>query len=223
MTLDSGKHLQNFFKILRNKYRYRAKNPLTGKMKWYYDKVPKIKYFAVGEYGFQKDRPHYHVILLNSHEKFIVDSWKHGNVHIGQVAQASIMYCLKYVMKDGKIPKHKNDDRVPEYRRSSLKLGENYLSKAIIDYHRKNPEKSYIIQEGGFKIAIPRYYRKKIWNDLELKKVNDIIAQHLEKVDQKREISFNQQNKKESYDDFKRKSADYKHRTAISRNKKTRD
>jgi len=183
----------------------------------------KIKYFAVGEYGFQKDRPHYHIILLNSHEKFIVDSWKYGGVHIGQVAQASIMYCLKYVMKEGKIPKHQNDDRVPEYRRSSIKLGLNYLSPAVIDYHKKNEQKPYITLEGGFKVAIPRYFRKKIWTDLELKKINDKIAQQVEKIELQNEKSFTRKYPNQNYHDTKQRNAEYKHQVAISRNKKTRD
>lgn len=224
MSLDIGKHLQNFFKTLRNQYRYKKINPETGKLKYYYDQVPKIKYFAVGEYGFQKDRPHYHVILLNSHENLITDSWRYGQVHIGKVQQASIMYCLKYVLKDGKIPKHKNDDRVPEYRRSSIKLGINYLTPEIIKYHRNNPKKAYITLEGGFKVAIPRYFRNKIWTELELQKINEIIARNLEQINELAEKKFlNENEKNHDYHGHLQSTAEYKHQRAIDRAKKTRN
>lgn len=223
MTLDNGKHLQNFWKTLRNCYRYRAKNPKTNKLKWYYDKVPKIKYFAVSEYGGQTNRPHYHALILNSHEHHIQNSWKYGFVHIGKVQQASIMYCLKYMMKDTKIPQHQNDDRIPEFRRSSIKLGLSYLTPQIIEYHRKNPDKPYIVQEGGFKVAIPRYFRKKIWSDLELKEINNMIAQQIEKLEERNESRFNFNNPQRNYVEQKRRAADYRYEIAVNRNKKTRD
>lgn len=223
MTLDSGKHLEKFWKILRNCYRYRAINPKTGRLKWYYDKVPKIKYFAVSEYGGKTNRPHYHALILNSHEHHIKNSWKYGFVHIGKVQQASIMYCLKYMMKDSKIPQHKNDDRIPEFRRSSVKLGLSYLTPQMIKYHRDNPEKPYIVQEGGFKVAIPRYFRKKIWNDLELKEINNMIAQIIEKKEIENENKFLTKNENQNYVERKRSSAEYKYQTAVRRTKKSRD
>lgn len=222
MTLDDGKHLEKYWKILRNCYRYRAINPKTGRKKWCYDKVPKIKYFAVSEYGTIGDRPHYHAIILNSHPHFIEKSWKYGFVHIGNVQQASIMYCLKYMMKDGKIPKHKNDDRIPEYRRSSINLGVSYLSESVKKYHKLNPEKPYITMEGGFKVAIPRYFRKKIWNELELKEINNMIAHQMQDLKQNQEQKFNKLNPGKNYVESQRKSADYKHRIAVERSKKTR-
>lgn len=221
MSLDAGKHLTLFFKTLRNQYRYRGFNPKTGKKKWYYDKVPKIRYFAVGEYGGKTLRPHYHAIILNSHEQKIIDSWKYGGVHVGQVTQGSIMYTLKYVMKDGKIPIHQNDDRIPEYRRSSLKLGLNYLSSAVIKFHRQNPLAHYIVMEGGFKLAIPRYFREKIWQKEELQKINEQIACYFEKINQTQEKIHNSKNEK-PYDDYTREQSEYRHKRSIQRTKSNR-
>lgn len=222
MSLDKTNHLKNYFKTLRNKYRYKKFDPITGREKYMYDRVPRIKYFAVGEYGFQKDRPHYHVILFNSHEQYIVESWPYGSVHVGNVEQGSIMYCLKYVMKDGKIPKHKNDDRVPEYRRSSQKLGLNYLTDAIKKYHRQNPLKPYITMEGGFKIAIPRYFREKIWDSLELSELNIMIAEQMSEIDSKNE-KIHYKTKNEDYGDYKKRNTDYRTRIQNLRAKKGRD
>lgn len=75
-----------------------------------------IKYFAVGEYGTNTERPHYHIILFNCKIELVQPTWQLGHVHYGEVTGASVGYTLKYVMKDGKIPKFKGDDRTPEFR-----------------------------------------------------------------------------------------------------------
>lgn len=104
MTLKP-KDMQTYYKRLRNTYRYRAKNPDTGKMKWYYDKVPKVKHYTVGEYGTLGEqnrgngRPHYHAIIFNSHEQNIIDAWSKfgdeiGNVKLGEVNNKSIAYLI---------------------------------------------------------------------------------------------------------------------------------
>lgn len=79
-----------------------------------------VKYFIVGEYGTKTERPHYHAIIFNSKPKLIESAWSLdgkpiGQVHFGSVTGASIGYCLKYMCKPGKIPVHRNDDRVPEF------------------------------------------------------------------------------------------------------------
>lgn len=104
-------HLKEFFRVLRKKQK------------------EKIRYYAVGEYGTEKRRPHYHIILFNVlDKKDIADSWSElkstetirnelgqvigtksnriqkGTVHIDSVSQRAIGYCLKYIDKDKKVP-----------------------------------------------------------------------------------------------------------------------
>jgi len=59
----------------------------------------KFRYYAVGEYGSRTYRPHYHVLVFGDvPEDVIRSSWKFGMVHIGQVTQASVNYCLGYMV-----------------------------------------------------------------------------------------------------------------------------
>lgn len=86
-------HLQNFFKRLRHKFDFR--------------------YFAVGEYGEQTRRPHYHALIFG--QDFLDDSfevtdtlysnpvvaqtWGYGMVSIGRVEMSSCCYVAGYCNK----------------------------------------------------------------------------------------------------------------------------
>ena len=101
----------------------------------------KIKYFAVGEYGTKKNRPHYHLIIygLRAPENrnnsklnfkyglFLAERiWKKGFCHVGFVNSKCISYVSKYVMKsfistDGK--------ELELFTLKSTGLGLSYLLK----------------------------------------------------------------------------------------------
>ena len=90
------------------------------------ENAPKIRYFACGEYGEQKNRPHYHVILFGYSfpdrelhtisngnplykSKLLEEVWKKGYCYIGEVTFESAAYVARYVMK-----KWKKDSREEE-------------------------------------------------------------------------------------------------------------
>lgn len=129
----------------------------------------KIKYWACGEYGSKNVRPHYHAIIYNLEPELLTKAWTLGDVHIGNVSGASIAYTTKYMHKGKIIPMHKNDDRVPEFSLMSKKLGSNYLTPQIIKYHQEDITRNYLTLEGGHKIALPRYYREKIYSEKQRK------------------------------------------------------
>lgn len=137
-----------------------------------------------GEYGSQTNRPHYHAIIFNTSEDCIRNAWAIagvpiGDVHFGTVTGASIGYCLKYMAKPGRIPMHKNDDRIPEFANMSKGIGSNYLSKAMLKYHKKDlVNRMYIPIMDGRKIAMPRYYKDKIYTPFE----REFIARHIEAI-----------------------------------------
>lgn len=147
----ANRDLQLFFKRLRKAH----------------DADCRIKYFAVGEYGGKTARPHYHAILFNADVKKIQPAWKLGEIHYGQVTGASVGYTLKYMAKKGVIPIHRNDDRVPEFSRMSKGLGAGYLSDAVLGWYLNEIEnKMYCPLMDGRKIAMPRYYKDKIFSPL---------------------------------------------------------
>lgn len=128
----------------------------------------KLKYFAVGEYGGKTMRPHYHIILFNADISTIQEAWQLGNCHYGTVNGASVGYTLKYMMKQPKIPMHRNDDRTPEFRLMSKGLGEAYMTKAMIRWHHAAiNDRMYCNIEGGKKIAMPRFYKDKMYTKVE--------------------------------------------------------
>lgn len=126
-----------------------------------------IKYYAAGEYGEDTMRPHYHVILFNAKIEKISPAWGLGHVHYGQVTEASVGYTLKYICKDSIIPLHDRDDRQKEFPLMSKGLGKNYLTKAMIAWHKASPDRMYCNLLDGKKIAMPRYYKDKIYTDWE--------------------------------------------------------
>lgn len=122
-----------------------------------------VRYYAVGEYGTRTQRPHYHVIAFNlprDASDLVHKTWGLGHVDVGEVTDASIHYVCKYhVNKIGDY-----GDRAPPFALMSRKpgLGVNYL-----DTHSKwhlDGLRGYT-QLNGFKAALPRYYRDKIFKD----------------------------------------------------------
>jgi len=124
-----------------------------------------IKYFACGEYGGQTRRPHYHVLLFNADQERIYPAWNMGHVHYGSVSAASVYYALKYVMKSSwYVKKHGVE---PEFRLMSKGIGMSYVeNQKFIKWHKADIEnRMYLNLTDGKKIAMPRYYKDKIFND----------------------------------------------------------
>lgn len=140
----------------------------------------KIKYYAVGEYGDQTERPHYHAIVYGALEEDLREQWKKGQVHVGAVTEASIGYTLKYLDKPVTIPKHRNDDRVPQFSTMSKGIGKNYVeNRENIQWHHQDMLNRYYLETlDGKKIAIPRYYKERLYSDEERDYLGKLIIKH---------------------------------------------
>lgn len=156
MTLDK-RDCQLFFKRLRKLH------PANSN----------IKYYLAGEYGGKTKRPHYHIILFNADIKLIDPAWQMGQIHYGLVEGASVGYTLKYISKPSRIPMHMNDDRVKEFSLMSKGLGAAYvLNEKFLSWHHADLDnRMYCNIEGGKKIAMPRYYKEKIYTEIERKRI----------------------------------------------------
>lgn len=137
----------------------------------------RLRYYAVGEYGTNRFRPHYHIILFNADIEQIERAWaldnqKIGDIHCGEVCEASIGYTLKYVSKPKRIPLHQRDDRIPEFAIMSKKMGDNYITENMIKWHKNDlTNRMYVPIKDGKKIAMPRYYKEKIYTMAEKKSI----------------------------------------------------
>lgn len=141
----------------------------------------KVRYYAVGEYGSKTYRPHYHVLLFGDvPDQVIRDCWVEekasrnhgqptGHVHIGTVTEASVMYCLGYIV-NGKGWKMRTKREAP-FALMSLRpgLGHSYLTKAMIEWHRSD-RRNYAILDGR-KRHLPRYYKVKIFSKIDLVRI----------------------------------------------------
>lgn len=154
MTLEKS-HFQKYMKRLRKKYTDR-----------------KITYFAVGEYGEKKGRPHYHIILIGldwTDQKIhddIINSWNDekgliGSVDISMFNSTTCRYVTDYIQKtyiaDKKLEREYYKGAQKPFQLQSKGIGLDYIR--LDSEHMKTTGK--VIYHGK-EIPLPRYYYNKI-------------------------------------------------------------
>lgn len=149
----------------------------------------KIRYFLVGEYGTETQRPHLHCIAFgvspivaggpDGFSGLVRDSWKCGHVYVGDATVDSMQYVAGYVTK--KMTK-KDDPRLegrhPEFARMSLRPGIGAL--AVDDIARavdtdaglqqliESGDVPAALKLGNKSLPLARYLRRKIRRKLGL-------------------------------------------------------
>lgn len=94
----------------------------------------RVRYYLVGEYGDESDRPHYHAALFGLSDVdaggvdgtggVVQSTWKMGHTYVGELTKESAAYIGGYVTKkmtrkdDGRL-----NGRYPEFARMSLRPG----------------------------------------------------------------------------------------------------
>lgn len=119
-----------------------------------------IKYYAVGEYGDNFGRKHYHAIIFNitySDDKIINKCWPFGFVDIAPVESGSMAYVAGYV--DKKLYGEDKDDFInagitPPFSVCSRKLGFDFVKKNWVQICRDK-----MIKVGNHFYPVPRYFR----------------------------------------------------------------
>lgn len=149
-------HLQNYWKLLRKKF-------------------PKgtISYYACGEYGSNRKRPHYHAIVFIQDFNIspvqalahLEKTWIHGESFAGTVTGDSVAYVLKYLSKKGSVPQYPGDTRTKEFQRVSKGMGKEYLTDQVKAWHLDDlTNRAYMPLPGGGRAPLPRYYKDKIYS-----------------------------------------------------------
>lgn len=155
------KHVQDFLKRLR-----------------YHHKAP-LRYFAVGEYGEQSLRPHYHLVLFGIdftdrqalppgrrgdplYRSPVLDQiWGMGGCTYGQVTPRSARYVAKYCLKkvNGDLAAVHYGARLPEFAVMSLKPG---IGADWFERYRSDVYPSDFCVLEGRKYPPPRFYDEKL-------------------------------------------------------------
>lgn len=139
----------------------------------------KLRYFAVGEYGDQLGRPHYHAVLFgidfadkrphskNEHGDQLYTSdtldriWGKGHAFYGKVTVQSARYVAKYCIKkvNGQLADDHYGSRIPEFACMSLKpgIGQSWFDRFGSDVYPSD----YVVLNGK-KRAPPRFYDSKL-------------------------------------------------------------
>lgn len=157
----------------------------------------KLKYYAVGEYGSNNKRPHYHAIIFNVPDEalfaqaWMLDGKQLGGVHVGSVTGDSIAYTMKYLDKPNFAKRHARDDREPEFPLMSKGLGASYLTPEMVKYHRADFTRLFATKEGGYKIALPKYYRNAIFSEQERKYQSILVDQIVKDAERLDRLRFN--------------------------------
>jgi len=166
------KDVQDYIKRLRNAHiAYLKKEQkkvhdefkITGK---------KIRYYAVGEYGSQTRRPHYHILLFNydtANTNQFIAKWKNtntglslGHVDVGNVTSASINYVTKYMFKGFN---KKTDKRQVPFSLMSKKpiIGHAYLEN-YGTFHIQNEDLEVADQNGSIR-RLPKAYLRRLFTN----------------------------------------------------------
>lgn len=153
-----------------------------------------IRYYAVGEYGENTERPHYHVIIFGSPGCFrpyvrkgeacpcatcrvYQRTWNKGFSFVGDVTEQSLKYVASYVSKSTlKSGDRRLFGRNPEFARMSLKPGIGYAqAKNIVntlttdagcDIMETIDDVPFSITHGNISYPLGNYLRRKIRKEL---------------------------------------------------------
>lgn len=126
-----------------------------------------IKHWCVTELGEKKDRIHLHGIFFGQRSaELIRKHWKYGFVFIGGYCNSrSVNYMTKYMLKV--------DIKHPEFKQivlASKGIGSGYMDR--LDYlwqkqNYKNINVATYTFRNGTKMAMPKYYKNKIFTEKE--------------------------------------------------------
>lgn len=139
----------------------------------------KIRYFACGEYGFHPQtgaspRPHYHAIIFGLPndtvriESGLNSCWQNGFNTFDNVTRGRCFYVAKYCIKpNSRLSEFDSVERPFALMSTKPSIGFKYLDVAS-EYHRQS-HSFFCVDSKAQKVALPRYYKERIFSDLDRK------------------------------------------------------
>lgn len=162
----------------------------------------KFKYYAVGEYGTESERPHYHALFFNLPlgmpvHTTLAELWSEegkskGFIKVGTVTVRSISYVAGYLIN----PQTDEKGKEKQFSIMSTKpaIGAGYLETSGF-FHKNNAK--FTARMAGQSWRLPRYYKERIFSRKEIEqnteKVREIIDNKIN------EEIFKYQEKGDSY------------------------
>lgn len=172
-----------------------VKSHLSGYLKRLRARCPDstIRFFATGEYGEKKGRPHYHCILygLPRNETHIRAAWTNGNVRVDPLTPASIAYVAGYSSKKLGRPLSPLGEQVDPTTGEVFTHVEPFLLMSrrpgIGGHARQHPHswREYAIHQGQ-KIPVPRFLHN-AWKD-------QATREQIQKLKEHKQQNINPQN-----------------------------
>ncbi len=123
-----------------------------------------LRHWLVTELGHQNtERVHMHGIVWTDEVKDIKEIWKYGNIWIGEYVSAkTINYIVKYVNKVDESHKTYNSKIF-----TSQGIGSEYVNRrdSVRNKYKKDKTIETYKTREGVELALPVYYRNKIYNE----------------------------------------------------------
>lgn len=172
LPADKSLHKEHFQKFMKRLRKYADRPKDNG-----------VRFYACGEYGELRNRPHYHAILFNFdfedkllwskkngqclfRSETLEKLWPYGFASIGNVTFESAAYVARYVMK-----KQTGENAEKEYRILDKETGEIHdiepefalmsrrpgIGKEWWDKYHSDTDKDFVTLRGT-KMKVPKYY-----------------------------------------------------------------
>ncbi len=130
-----------------------------------------VRHWIVTELGTNKtERLHLHGIIWCKNKADIEERWQYGGVYIGEWCNnETVAYIVKYLNKSDKIHK----EYIPKMF-VSQGIGKKYLNRKDreLNKYKENGETDELYRtRDGIKLALPIYYRNKIYTENEREKL----------------------------------------------------
>lgn len=124
----------------------------------------RLKYIAVGEYGDDGHRPHYHLIIVGlpcSERQMVYEAWNKGRVDVEPVGNGAIRYCLEYIDKQvygANALYEYYGDFEPPFAHFSKGIGADWIKANLSKFDKFGRIK---FDDSGKSYTLNPYYRRK--------------------------------------------------------------